>query len=47
MTAHEQVGEPLPSSLVSIAPDTGEFEAVRERSLPTPREIRTREILGA
>jgi N-acetylglucosaminyldiphosphoundecaprenol N-acetyl-beta-D-mannosaminyltransferase len=43
---HEQVGEPLPSSLVSIPADTGELAPVRDRALPSPREIRTREILG-
>jgi N-acetylglucosaminyldiphosphoundecaprenol N-acetyl-beta-D-mannosaminyltransferase len=46
MTPGGQVGEPLPSSLVSLAPDTGEFAAVSDRSLPSPREIRTRKILG-
>jgi N-acetylglucosaminyldiphosphoundecaprenol N-acetyl-beta-D-mannosaminyltransferase len=46
MTPNEQVGEPLPSSLVSLAPETGEFDALSDRPLPTPREIRTRELLG-
>jgi N-acetylglucosaminyldiphosphoundecaprenol N-acetyl-beta-D-mannosaminyltransferase len=38
-------GEPLPSSLVSIA-DTGETVAAGSRTLPSPREIRTRPIVG-
>jgi N-acetylglucosaminyldiphosphoundecaprenol N-acetyl-beta-D-mannosaminyltransferase len=38
-------GEPLPSSLVSI-PDSVETSAHGERTLPSPREIRTREIVG-
>jgi N-acetylglucosaminyldiphosphoundecaprenol N-acetyl-beta-D-mannosaminyltransferase len=39
-------GEPLPQSIVSLS-DTGETAVLdRERRLPTPREIRTREILG-
>jgi N-acetylglucosaminyldiphosphoundecaprenol N-acetyl-beta-D-mannosaminyltransferase len=39
-------GEPLPSSLVRVASDTGEFDAIDHGPLPSPREIRTREILG-
>jgi N-acetylglucosaminyldiphosphoundecaprenol N-acetyl-beta-D-mannosaminyltransferase len=46
VSAHEQVGEPLPSSLLSIPPDTGELAPVSDRTLPSPREIRTRDILG-
>jgi N-acetylglucosaminyldiphosphoundecaprenol N-acetyl-beta-D-mannosaminyltransferase len=43
----DQVGEPLPSSLVqAAAPDTGEFDAIPDRPFPSPREIRTRDILG-
>jgi N-acetylglucosaminyldiphosphoundecaprenol N-acetyl-beta-D-mannosaminyltransferase len=38
-------GEPLPSSLVSIA-DAGETAAAGGRTLPSPREIRTRRIVG-
>ena len=39
-------GEALPQSLVS-APDTGETATIhRDRNLPTPREIRTRDIVG-
>jgi N-acetylglucosaminyldiphosphoundecaprenol N-acetyl-beta-D-mannosaminyltransferase len=38
-------GQPLPASLVS-APGTDATFAQRERTLPTPREIRTREIVG-
>jgi N-acetylglucosaminyldiphosphoundecaprenol N-acetyl-beta-D-mannosaminyltransferase len=35
----------LPSSLLS-AQDTGEIVALGDRTLPSPREIRTREIVG-
>jgi N-acetylglucosaminyldiphosphoundecaprenol N-acetyl-beta-D-mannosaminyltransferase len=38
-------GEPLPSSLVSI-PDSVETFAHGDRTLPSPREIRTRDIVG-
>ena len=38
-------GEQLPASLVS-APETGASFALRDRPLPSPREIRTREIVG-
>jgi N-acetylglucosaminyldiphosphoundecaprenol N-acetyl-beta-D-mannosaminyltransferase len=37
-------GEPLPSSLVSI-PEAGDTVAMGDRTLPSPREIRTRRIV--
>jgi N-acetylglucosaminyldiphosphoundecaprenol N-acetyl-beta-D-mannosaminyltransferase len=38
-------GEPLPSSLVSLS-DTGATQTLGGRTLPSPREIRTRRIVG-
>jgi N-acetylglucosaminyldiphosphoundecaprenol N-acetyl-beta-D-mannosaminyltransferase len=42
---HQIAGEPLPSSLVSV-PDAGVAPAPDDRTLPSPREIRTRRIVG-
>jgi N-acetylglucosaminyldiphosphoundecaprenol N-acetyl-beta-D-mannosaminyltransferase len=39
-------GEPLPSSLVSIPDGAETFAGGSGRTLPSPREIRTREIVG-